>query len=279
MPSKIEWTTETWNVVISCSRVSLGCENCYAETMARRLAGMEHARDRYGHVIDRGRWSGRAHLVEEELERPLRWKKPRLVFVSSMGDLFHETVPDDWLRRIFRVMRAADRHVFQIITKREGRLWTFLQLFTPPISNVWAGVSAETDFNLRKRLPPLLDSRAAVRFLSLEPLLEEIEIPEFWLDRLDWVIVGGESGHLARPCRLEWIESVVHQCHAVGTPVFVKQLGTHWARGEMYERGVSVLASGDRRGADPSHWPEELRVREWPEGTPEVFKHLEHRFT
>lgn len=208
----IEWTDATWNPVTGCDKVSAGCKHCYAETMARRLKAMRVPAYRDGFAV---------RLQPDRLEQPLRWRKPRMVFVNSMSDLFHAAVPLDYIRQVFDVMRRAERHTFQVLTKRADRLAELsTALDWPP--NVWMGVSVErADFVAR--IDRLREVPAAVRFLSLEPLLGPL--PGLNFDGIGWVIVGGESGPRARPMAREWVVDLRDQCLAAGVPFFFKQWG------------------------------------------------------
>lgn len=275
MASKIEWTDETWNPVTGCTPVSEGCANCYAKRMAKRL----HGRCGYPetpHQFD-------VTLHPDRLDQPLRWKKPRTIFVCSMGDLFHEEVPFDFIDKVFAVAALCPQHTFQVLTKRPERMKEYLsdfdfridqitghildlsgavwgdarseqpglqrwyQLADPlPLPNVWLGVTAENQATADERIPLLLQCPAAVRFVSVEPLLsmidirpwleilhrDEIDVPipypdndDPWIHPLDWVIVGGETGPGARPMDLNWARSVRDQCVAAGVPFFLKSLG------------------------------------------------------
>jgi protein gp37 len=208
----IEWTHVSWNPVTGCSKVSPGCAHCYAERMARRLQAMGQPRYARGFEVV-------AH--DESLELPLRWKKPREVFVTSMGDLFHDDVPEGFIVRVFDVMRRAQQHRFQLLTKRSRRLAEMSsQLPWPP--NVWAGVTAERA-DCQWRIADLRQTPAAIKFLSLEPLLGPIEPLD--LEGIDWVIVGGESGARARPMDGDWVRSIRNQCVSSGVAFFFKQWG------------------------------------------------------
>jgi protein gp37 len=210
--SKIEWTEATWNPVTGCSKVSAGCKNCYAERMAARLQAMGSARYRNGF---------RVTLHPDLLDLPRRWREPRLVFVNSMSDLFHEQVPKEFIQRVFATMRDCPQHTFQILTKRSARLREIApNLDCPP--NVWMGVSVE-DARVVERIADLQAVPAAVRFLSCEPLIGPLDnLP---LTGIHWVIVGGESGPGARPMRIEWIRSILGQCRRAKVPFFFKQWG------------------------------------------------------
>lgn len=210
--SPIEWTDSTWNPVTGCTKVSPGCKHCYAETFAERWRGVRgHP---YEHGFDLRMWPDRLAL-------PLSWKKPRMIFVNSMSDLFHERVPPRFIRRVFRVMDDASWHTFQILTKRADRLAELAGKLAWP-ANVWMGVSVETTDYLW-RADRLREVPAAVRFLSIEPLLGPIRNLD--LERIEWVIVGGESGPGARPLDPGWVRRIRDECRAAGVPFFFKQWG------------------------------------------------------
>ena len=210
--SAIEWTEMTWNPVTGCSKISSGCKNCYAEIMARRLQAM--GSEKYSKGF-------RVTIHPEELETPHRWKKPRIVFVNSMSDLFHRDMPEAFIRRVFETMAQCPRHRFQVLTKRAGRLRRMSPRL-PWTENIWMGVSIEDDCQ-RSRLDELRNCDAHLKFLSLEPLLGPL--PELALEGIDWVIVGGESGPKARPMAEEWVRDLRDQCQAAGIPFFFKQWG------------------------------------------------------
>lgn len=422
--SKIEWTDRTWNPVVGCRKVSDGCKNCYAEAMTSRVAMMQEAQGRespYLRVVavDRRKWTGRAVFLPERLGEPLRWRKPRRVFVNSMSDLFHEDITFEQIAAVFGVMAATPHLTYQVLTKRPARMLEFIRwvesgsaaavdsyLSSPsmveaiaarashvpplkepppptpelrmifdaaapivnptlapsrfhhlrrlgethwqpwPLQNVHIGVSVEDQRSADERIPLLLQCPAALRFLSIEPLLGPVDlglaggecpacngeaVPSEAIaehesaceyvshDTLDdgggrcttcgkglrpcavcgpyhgrtaprgigWVIVGGESGRGARPCDVSWIRSVVEQCKGAGVPVFVKQLGAmprgvpscFGCEGERWDAdtcercgdvveidvdGRRVMHLRDRKGADPSEWPNDLRVQEFP---------------
>lgn len=210
--SHIEWTQATWNPVTGCSKVSAGCKNCYAERLAARLQAMGNARYRNGFKVT---------LHPDLLDLPKRWREPRMVFVNSMSDLFHEQVPLEFIRRVFDTMQVCPQHTFQILTKRSTRLRDLAgQLGWP--TNVWVGVSVE-DARALNRVVDLKTVPAAIRFLSCEPLLGPLD--GLVLDGIDWVIVGGESGAGARPMKIEWIRSIFRQCRKAKVPFFFKQWG------------------------------------------------------
>lgn len=247
----IEWSNATWNPVTGCTKVSPGCDHCYAETLAERFRGTP------GHHYERG---FDLTLRPERLDQPLRWRRPRRIFVNSMSDLFHDDIPDEYIARVFAVMARARQHTFQVLTKRHGRMRSLLdadglrllwatrdedtaEALTAtlwPLPNVWLGVSVEDQRWADIRIPALLDTSAAVRWISAEPLLGPIQLRPEWIvpelmafggngavlfPRLAWVVVGGESGSGARPMRPDWARSLRDQCHAAGTAFFFKQWG------------------------------------------------------
>lgn len=287
--TKIEWSEATWNPVTGCTKVSPGCDNCYAETFAERWRGIP------GHHFERG---FDVTLRPERLGQPLHWTRPRRIFTNSMSDLFHDSVPDDYIAQVFAVMAIARQHTFQVLTKRHGRMrsllnsdefvakvrrgvdavlvnqeiaamfgisdtqvrnigrghhWAASTEFEWPLPGVWLGVSAENQKWADIRIAALVDTPAATRFVSAEPLLGEIDFRGMcsWLD---WVIVGGESGPGARPMDLAWARWIVEQCADADTACFVKQvgsvLGRDWGAGS--------------KGGDWDRWPDDLRVREYP---------------
>lgn len=245
----IEWTDATWNPVTGCSEVSAGCDHCYAKTFAERWRGTP------SHYFENG---FDVQLRPDKLDQPLRWRKPRRIFVNSMSDLFHDDVPDHYIARVFSVMACTSRHTFQVLTKRHARMrallssesfraavhahvrdnWSpeaALQVWTQgwPLPNCWIGVSAEDQRWADIRIPALLDTPAAVRFVSAEPLINHIDLAskgylspdEFDRPGLDWVIVGGESGRGARPMHPNWARSLRDQCQNAGVAFLFKQRG------------------------------------------------------
>ena len=309
--TKIEWTDATWNPIRGCTRVSEGCRHCYAEVMAARFSdpgqwghGLAQRVALSGGGIDH-RWTGKVELVDAALDLPLRWRRPRRIFVNSTSDLFHEKVPDEWIDRVFAVMALAPQHTFQVLTKRPermreymaglggggrtdimsragGRLLRAAENATRnaphvrydynarwPLPNVWLGTSIEDQATADDRIPHLLDTPAAVRFISAEPLLAPVDLmhipyrkiaPDITVmvnaltgddglggrqARLGWTIVGGESGPGARPMHPDWARSLRDQCQAAGVPFFMKQM------------------SGPRKASMPPI-PDDLMVREFP---------------
>lgn len=215
--SAIEWTDATWNPVRGCTKISDGCKHCYAETFAERFRGVK--RHPYEQGFD-------LRLVPEKLAEPLRWRNPKMIFVNSMSDLFHENVPEDYIVAVAKVMAAANWHTYQVLTKRSDRLRELLNTslgFAASQTHIWWGVSAENRKYGLSRIENLRNTEAAVRFLSVEPLLEDLG--KFDLGGIDWVIVGGESGPGARPMKKEWVVSVRDQCKREGVPFFFKQWG------------------------------------------------------
>lgn len=210
--SSIEWTESTWNPVTGCTKVSPGCKNCYAERMAHRLRAM--GQPNYANGF-------RLTLQPHALELPLSWKRPKTIFVNSMSDLFHVEVAEEYILRVFEVMRRADWHQYQILTKRSERL-AELSPRLPWGRNIWVGVSVENQ-NVTHRIDDLRKTDAHVRFLSLEPLLGPL--PDLRLDGIHWVIVGGESGPHARPMNPRWVADIRDQCLSGGVPFFFKQWG------------------------------------------------------
>lgn len=215
--SKIEWTDSTWNPVRGCTKISAGCTHCYAETFAERFRGVP------GHPFEFG---FDLRLVPEKLEEPLRWRTSRMIFVNSMSDLFHEDVPDDYVESVARVMAQANWHTYQVLTKRAERMRVLLQgrlNFAARQSHIWWGVSVENRKHGLPRIAQLRGAPARVRFLSVEPLLEDLG--RINLRGIKWVIVGGESGPGARPMASEWVRAVRDQCRRAGVAFFFKQWG------------------------------------------------------
>ena len=285
MTTKIAWTNTTWNPIVGCSKISPGCDNCYAERMAHRQAHM--GTEGYAIVTHKeGGWNGRVYLIsyKDTLKRPLRWKKPRMVFVSSMGDLFHEQVPIEWFCKVYAIIAKCPQHTFQILTKRPEIALKYFEFNNNKFpDNVWFGVTAENQAMADKRIPKLLEIPAVVRFVSVEPMLEGISFVEFeeeqWYCKecdswpndvfmgcsscgcgdslekrysihglLDWVIVGAETGPGARPMKIEWAEKLVSDCRDAGVPCFVK-----------------ALPVNGRVTDDMKLWRKDLQVRQWPE--------------
>lgn len=215
--SRIEWTDATWNPVRGCTKISPGCKHCYAETFAERFRGVK------GHPYEQG---FDPRLVPEKLCEPLRWRSPKMIFVNSMSDLFHDQVPDDYIVAVARVMLAAKWHTYQVLTKRSERLRDLLNTklsFAARQAHIWWGVSVEDRKYGVPRIAHLQEADASIRFLSVEPLLEDVG--ELDLKCIDWMIVGGESGAGARPLRKEWVLALRNQCKQDGIAFFFKQWG------------------------------------------------------
>lgn len=211
--SRIEWTEHTWNPVTGCTKVSAGCKHCYAEVMARRLKAMGTPGYENGFKIN---------LRPERLDDPIRKSKPTVYFVNSMSDLFHPKVPDSFIGQVFDTMCRADWHTYQVLTKRPERMASYLRGASIP-DHIWVGTSVENRRHGVPRIPHLQAIDARTRFISAEPLLEDLG--ELELDGIAWVIVGGESGHGARPMKSEWAESIQRQCDAADVSFFFKQWG------------------------------------------------------
>ena len=286
--SKIEWTEKTWSPIIGCSKISPGCDNCYAARMAHRLMHMPYT-DYYQFVLRNNgsddpekfknipEWNGTTHLVESALDIPVKRKKPTTYFVCSMGDLFHESVPDAWLYKVFEVMEEANHHRFLLLTKRPERAKAF---FIRHVNNdnlllvqhIWLGVTAENQEQADKRIPILLQIPAAKRFVSIEPMLEPIEMESEWhnylegwqtemkstgghpseqkveTNKLDWVICGGESGPKARPMHPGWARDLMFQCWEAQVPFFFKQQG-EWSDTFHVGKDFVMVMHGDTSSA------------------------------
>ncbi len=251
--SKIEWTDATWNPVRGCTKISSGCAHCYAETFAERFRGVP------GHPFEFG---FDLQLIPEKLADPIRWSKPKKIFVNSMSDLFHEEVPDDYIEKICRVMLAANWHTYQILTKRADRMAALLKTKlrkAAGASHIWWGVSVENRAHGLPRIEKLRSARPAVAFLSVEPLLEDLGPMN--LHGISWIIVGGESGPGARPMKAEWVRNVRNQCERVGVAFFFKQWGGvrksdtgRTLDGRTYDgfplnQPEAILVSSERRAA------------------------------
>ncbi len=214
--SSIEWTDATWNPVTGCTKITRGCDNCYAERFAERWRGVS------GHAYEQG---FDLRLWPSRLDQPARWRTPRRIFVNSMSDLFHKNVDRSFIDSVFDTMEAADWHVYQILTKRSSLMRDYLRLRYAPLQapgHIWCGVSVE-DCSATARIDHLRTTPAAVRFLSIEPLLGPVG--EISLEGISWVIVGGESGPKARPMRPEWVRDIRDQCAKAAIPFFFKQWG------------------------------------------------------
>ena len=240
--SSIEWTEATWNPVTGCTKISPGCKHCYAERMSLRLRAMGQRNYVNGFKLT---------LHERMLEKPLSWRKPQLIFVNSMSDLFHDDVPVDFILEVFDVMQRASWHQFQVLTKRSQRLLDLNSQIEWP-DNVWMGVSVENqDYTFR--IDHLRKINAVTKFLSLEPLLGPLS--GLNLNGINWVIVGGESGPGARPMREDWVIQIRDQCNVADVPLFVKQMGESWAQ---------INKARSKKGGNMSEWPTDLQIRDYP---------------
>lgn len=294
--TNIEWATDVWNPIRGCSRVSEGCRNCYAESVANRFKGQGQPYE--GLIARSGQWNGKIAIANHLMDQPIRWRKPRRIFVNSMSDLFHDSVPYQVIDQVFAVMAIADHHVFQVLTKRPARMVEYLKdetltrriiraahqidsragawmnaddgagIKVLPLPNVWLGVSVEDQATADERIPLLLQTPAAVRWISAEPLLGHIDLQTIYALRnseparadiaIDWVVVGGESGAGARPMHPEWARSLRDQCVSAGVPFFFKQ----W--GEWSPRAKICGAGQDFQSIDPgcTRWPSVIRLGE-----------------
>ena len=215
--SKIEWTDATWNPVRGCTKISPGCLHCYAETFAERFRGVPNHPYEFGFDLK---------IIRKKVLDPLTWSKPQMIFVNSMSDLFHRDVPDSYVELVTQVMKSANWHTFQVLTKRSERLRDLLSdqlAFATELSHIWWGVSVENRKHGLPRIDHLREAPASIRFLSIEPLLEDLG--EIDLTGISWVIVGGESGPGARPMEQEWVINIRDQCKAARVPFFFKQWG------------------------------------------------------
>jgi protein gp37 len=280
--TKIEWCDASWNFATGCLPVSAGCSRCYAASFAARWS---KPGERWEGLTDGERWTGAIKVAAHKLEEPLRWKKPRDVFPCSMSDLGYESIPADLVAAAFGVMAAAPNHRFYVLTKRPEQLAARIAGFGPdpvahcfaaarryglpigaptlldseppawPLPNVLIGVTVEDQIAAVNRLAVLATIPAAGRFVSCEPLIAAVDLVP-WLAGLDWVIVGGESGRRARPMAVAWAARIVDQCLAASVPVFVKQLGAHWAKHEGHR--------DDTKGSRIDRWPEEVCRKQRP---------------
>jgi len=280
--AKIEWTDATWNPLRGCSKVSDGCRNCYAESVANRFSGPGQP---YEGTISNGRWNGQIRLVPEVLEQPWKWQRPRRIFVNSMSDLFHPNVPFEYIDQVFFTMAIAKRHTFQVLTKRPERMLEWFnrdvgewseplfawRMKNWPLPNVWLGVSVENQKAADERIPLLVETPAAVRFLSCEPLLGPVNLGKWLLtpgwapsyydpdnihgypnaeptnEHIQWVIVGGESGRNARPMHPDWARSLRDQCHASNVPYLFKQWG-EWGPAELHDDDSVLYGEWHKQG-------------------------------
>lgn len=283
----IEWTDSTWNPVTGCAKVSQGCKNCYALRDWPRMSANPN-------TVYYGREFTDVRCHRERLEQPIRWKKPRMIFANSMSDLFHESVPDEFIDSVFAVMAIAEQHTFQVLTKRPERMLRYMstlhsrsqeiaqaamyvlngkhwtdgdsmwdcvahRIEAGSLPNVWLGVSVEDQATADERIPLLLQTPAAVRWISAEPLLGPVDLDRVWLDYegdtwLDWVVAGGESGQKARPMHPDWVRLMRDQCAAAGVPFLFKQWGEWAPRSSCYHTLTNGMAAAD---VDPgaTQWP------------------------
>lgn len=227
--TQIEWTDATWNPVAGCSLASAGCKNCYAMQMAFRLErmGVEKYKGLTKKTGKHVTWNGIIRCDERALEMPYRWKKPRKIFVNSMSDLFHDDVPNDFILKVWQVMKETPWHNYQILTKRPSRMKKFiLKYIDEPLKNVWLGTSVESEEYV-DRIELLRSTPAHIRFISFEPLINNVG--KVNLRDIHWAIIGGESGSRARPIKEEWIDEIYEQCEIYDTAFFFKQWGT-WGK-------------------------------------------------
>ena len=260
--SSIEWTETTWNPVTGCSKVSPGCDNCYAIREARRMSGNPNSVVRKAYegttlrLNGRMNWTGVMNPISDRLEQPLHWKQPRRVFVNSMSDLFHEELPDTYIQSVAEVMKKGDWHTYQVLTKRASRLKVLLNGSLnahAKLKHIWWGVSVEDRSHGFPRIEELRQSDASVRFLSVEPLLEDLG--EIDLTRIHWVIVGGESGPGSRPMKPAWVRSIRDQCAKAGVAFFFKQ----WGAFGPSDSGKDIVRMGKKaagRVLDGRTWDE-----------------------
>lgn len=252
----IEWTDATWNPTTGCSKVSQGCKNCYALRDWPRLAANPKS-------VYFGRAFTNVQCHPERLRQPLQWKKPRRIFVNSMSDLFHEDVPRSFVDEIFHTMVVARQHSFQVLTKRPWRMLDFMAHRAAPPPNVWLGVSVEDQATADERIPVLLQTSAAIRWLSVEPLLGPIDLELRLLGQIpgiDWVVVGGESGPHARAMRPEWASSIRDQCARAGVPFLFKQWGEWFGGRRVGKKNAGRTLAGVLHDAYPSNRVTEVTV-------------------
>ena len=292
--SKIEWCDATWNPITGCSMVSEGCTNCYAMKLA--AGRLRNHPSREG-LTTNGKWNGKVRMNWDWLDQPRKWKKPRRIFVCAHGDLFHEDVPDVWIAKIWEVMEQCPQHQFQVLTKRPARMFEWVNHQARigrteknyPAPNIWLGTSAENQETADERIPYLLKTPAAVRFLSAEPLLGAIDLMMLHYDgttninaltgrhgltmplsgrgnKLDWVIVGGESGPGARECDFAHVRFLLQQCRHAMVLCFVKQLGDVPADSldHIFDEHLKKMA------ADKPSWKHGRNMNCWPDGLPDA---------
>ena len=248
MTTGIQWTDETWNPIVGCSKISAGCLNCYAADAAKSARLQQF--DRYQKVK---KWDGTIEFVEPQLSKLSKWKQPKKIFVCSMSDLFHDNISDEWRDKVFEAIALSPQHTFQILTKRPDNMQRYLSQ-RKVLENVWVGTTVENQV-VTSRIDTLIKTPAFIRWISVEPILSNLTLN---LDDIDWVVVGGESGKNARDCELNWIQNVVDQCVAAKVPVFVKQLGQQaYLEAKRYK--TSSLKNGNENEFPPS-----LQLRQFP---------------
>jgi protein gp37 len=257
----ISWTDKTWNPVVGCSIVSPACTNCYAMAQAARIQRMTGGNTHYAgttrEVNGKPVWTGKlVQAPDHILTAPLRWRRPSRVFVNSMSDLFHDDMPEEWIDTVFAIMARAQHHTFQVLTKRPVRMRRYMshagrhhRVWPPP--NVWLGVTAEDQAHANERIPDLLVTPAAVRFVSAEPLLGPVSFGGM-LRHLDWIIVGGESGRGARPMHPDWVRAIREQCSEAGVAFHFKQWGS-WAPNDTGHPITGQSVTGRPGGLFASH--------------------------
>lgn len=276
--SKIDWTEKVWNPVTGCSKVSQGCKNCYAEAIANRFWGKQTWYEfdtKHGSITRQRRFTD-VMCHEDRLSQPIHWKKPARIFVNSMSDLFHEDVPFDFVDEVLRIIAVCPQHTFQILTKRPNRMKQYIEQSEyaeniEKVKNVWLGVSVEDQKTADERIPVLLRTSSYVRWLSVEPMLGPVNLDKYddeyeihWLTgldkeypeeginmKIDWVVVGGESGPNARPMHPDWVRSIRDQCKAADVPFFFKQWGT-WIG--SYDAGYRSSESGYYNNGMGDNW-------------------------
>jgi protein gp37 len=255
--SSIEWTDATWNPVHGCTKVSPGCKNCYAETWSERFRGVKGSAFEHGFDLE---------LKPKRLREPLKWGRPKIVFVNSMSDLFHDGVPNEYILQVCQVMVDTPRHQYQILTKRSARMRDLLSRpefqQAAQAEHIWWGVSVEDRWYGLPRIDDLRAAPVRNRMLSIEPLLEDLG--QFDLSDMHWAIIGGESGPHSRELDIRWVESIVEQCRAAGVPVFVKQLGAKPVGPEGPFRIIGQDGKKDLKGKTIENWPAHVQVREFP---------------
>jgi protein gp37 len=263
--TNIEWSEVVWNPVTGCTKISPGCKNCYAETIANRFWKDRKFTDVVCH--------------EDRLEQPLHWKKPRMIFVNSMSDLFHKDIPFVFIDKIFDIMVTTPRHTYQILTKRPERMLEYCMYQDEKMRSfgyggfifpdfIWMGTSVENQKEANERIPILLQIPAKVKWISAEPLLEPIDLIKIETKntKIHWVVVGGESGPKARPCNIFWIKEIVGICKIQNIPVFVKQLGSkpYYEGDTSVFSGVKIIFDGNGKNDKIENFPEDLQIREYP---------------